>query len=223
MQDEQGYIETTNPHSQPLRWCRWRISHDISSDRCMNDPFVAPQVYAHYRPVARRAPPLARRGSERGLTVSTGDVADEAGNVFVRERLSITCRLVKDFQQEIQLFARSVGAAFRERPAGACMRASPINQDYFLFAYLSYIDVSLGIRCADCAREMFVRVKFQPQWASEEAPPLVLGIPSQPSVELLLHNTPYRVSHLHHCRCLSDHRLSFMNAPAHSHTLPQIF
>ena len=51
---------------------------------------------------------VARKGSQRALTVSAAadDPGKEAEAVTVRERLSITCRLVKDFQQEIQLFAR---------------------------------------------------------------------------------------------------------------------
>lgn len=66
-----------------------------------------PQVYAHYRPVAKKpSTGVARTGSERTLTIDSGDSGKEREAVPVRERLSITCRLVKDFQQEIQLFAR---------------------------------------------------------------------------------------------------------------------
>ena len=69
-------------------------------------PPVPEQVYAHYRPVAKK-PALTRKGSERLLSLQTeGSRKEGAEAVAVRERLSITCRLVKDFQQEIQLFAR---------------------------------------------------------------------------------------------------------------------
>ncbi|CAM9221770.1 unnamed protein product [Scytosiphon promiscuus] len=68
------------------------------------------QVYAHYRPIAKKpaaaAAAVGRRGSQRILNVLPDDPGKEAEAVAVRERLSITCRLVKDFQQEIQLFAR---------------------------------------------------------------------------------------------------------------------
>ncbi|CAN0312688.1 unnamed protein product, partial [Ectocarpus sp. 13 AM-2016] len=66
------------------------------------------QVYAHYRPVAKSPAAVARKGSQRALDMSAAadDPGKEAEAVTVRERLSITCRLVKDFQQEIQLFAR---------------------------------------------------------------------------------------------------------------------
>lgn len=70
-------------------------------------PVSNQKVYAHYRPVAKRTPPaLARKGSDRALTLQAAEPGREAEAVTVRERLSITCRLVKDFQQEIQLFAR---------------------------------------------------------------------------------------------------------------------
>lgn len=71
---------------------------------------VPEQVYAHYRPVAKRPAAVTRKGSERLLSLQTdGDPGKEGAEAMtVRERLSITCRLVKDFQQEIQLFARYV-------------------------------------------------------------------------------------------------------------------
>lgn len=61
------------------------------------------QVYVHYQPLAKRQPEEARNSCEKGLPMS--DACREPG-VMVRERLCITCRLVKDFQQEIQLVAR---------------------------------------------------------------------------------------------------------------------
>lgn len=68
---------------------------------------IVGQVYAHYRPVAKKAAAvIGRRGSQRLLNTLPDDPGKEAEAVTVRERLSITCRLVKDFQQEIQLFAR---------------------------------------------------------------------------------------------------------------------
>lgn len=70
-------------------------------------------MYAHYRPVANKPASslLRRKGSERLLSLQQTDDdsgREGSGAVTVRERLSITCRLVKDFQQEIQLFARQV-------------------------------------------------------------------------------------------------------------------
>lgn len=58
--------------------------------------------------MAKSPAAVARKGSQRALDVSAAadDPGKEAEAVTVRERLSITCRLVKDFQQEIQLFAR---------------------------------------------------------------------------------------------------------------------
>lgn len=64
-------------------------------------------MYAHYRPVAKTSPTVSRKGSEHDLMLSEDDPGKEAEAVSVLERLSITCRLVKDFQQEIQLIARS--------------------------------------------------------------------------------------------------------------------
>lgn len=66
-----------------------------------------PQVYAHYRPMPNKSPVATRQGSERDLDLSAIEPGRETEAVTVRERLSITCRLVKDFQQEIQLLARS--------------------------------------------------------------------------------------------------------------------
>lgn len=56
------------------------------------------QVYVHYQPLGTKQPEEARNDCENACR--------EPGVVIVRERLSITCRLVKDFQQEIQLVAR---------------------------------------------------------------------------------------------------------------------
>ncbi|CAM9517284.1 unnamed protein product, partial [Pylaiella littoralis] len=64
------------------------------------------QVFAHYRPVAKEPAALSRKGSERVMSAQTDDPGREVEAVTVHERLSITCRLVKDFQQEIQLYAR---------------------------------------------------------------------------------------------------------------------
>lgn len=57
--------------------------------------------------MSKKSPPVARKGSERDLDLSSTEPGKETEAVTVRERLSITCRLVKDFQQEIQLLARS--------------------------------------------------------------------------------------------------------------------
>lgn len=54
-----------------------------------------------------KSPAVTRQGSERDLDLSAIEPGRETEAVTVRERLSITCRLVKDFQQEIQLLARS--------------------------------------------------------------------------------------------------------------------
>ena len=55
----------------------------------------------------KKSPAFTKKGSERELDVSAIEPGKETEAVTVRERLSITCRLVKDFQQEIQLLARS--------------------------------------------------------------------------------------------------------------------
>lgn len=55
----------------------------------------------------KKASAVTRQGSERDLDQSAIEPGKETEAVTVRERLSITCRLLKDFQQEIQLLARS--------------------------------------------------------------------------------------------------------------------
>lgn len=86
------------------------------------------QVYAHYRPALRRTVTTGGGGEASGTSrevaegssgsaVSVGgagisstnfecDSPAGPGATAVCERLSITCRLVKDFQQEILLIAR---------------------------------------------------------------------------------------------------------------------
>ncbi|CAM9717112.1 unnamed protein product, partial [Discosporangium mesarthrocarpum] len=71
------------------------------------------QVYAHYRPTAKQAlatPSISPVGGGGGK-------ADEACEI--RERISITCRLVKDFQQDIMLTARCHRPQVRTHVEGA--------------------------------------------------------------------------------------------------------
>lgn len=81
--------------------------HSFKSPLTFGENVFCRQVYAHYRPLPNKSPAVTSTASERDLDLSAIASGKEAEAVTVRERLSITCRLVKDFQQEIQLLARS--------------------------------------------------------------------------------------------------------------------
>lgn len=87
------------------------------------------QVFAHYRPVARRMTNSGDGGGDMALAENGGggsrgypgqtavavDTTAAFGATAISERLSITCRLVKDFQQEVQLVARRHAPQLRLR------------------------------------------------------------------------------------------------------------
>ncbi|KAG5179043.1 hypothetical protein JKP88DRAFT_350052 [Tribonema minus] len=62
------------------------------------------QVFVHYAPVARQAARSTRQLSSAGWEEANASLPVQ--EVPVREHIYITCRLVKDFQQVVQLWAR---------------------------------------------------------------------------------------------------------------------